>query len=140
MYLKITNAKENHHGLQYQDGLNIDPVPFAKEGSCCAGGIYFTIPKYLCEFLYMGQYVREVTIPEDAEMVKDPEGEKWRASKVILGPRKDLSKVEVWKWLVEVGADIRWYAFALRWAADNGHLEVVKYLAEAGADVHACDG
>ena len=27
--------------------------------------------------------------------------------------------------------------FALRWSAQNGHLEVVKYLAEKGADIHA---
>jgi hypothetical protein len=43
MYLKVTNSAENHNGLQYMDGLNVDPVPFAKEGSCCAGGGYILL-------------------------------------------------------------------------------------------------
>ncbi len=128
MYLKITNAEENHHSLQYQDGLIIDPIPFAKEGSCCPGEIYFTTPEYICTFLYIGDYIREVTIPEDAEMVMDPEGDKWRASKVILGPRKDLSEVETWKWLVEIGVEIDWYGFVLRWAYNKGHSKILEYL------------
>ena len=28
---------------------------------------------------------------------------------------------------------------ALRWAAENGHLDVVKYLVEEGASIHAND-
>lgn len=59
MYLKITNLNECHNGLQYQDGLIIDPIPFEKEGSCCPGGIYFTTPEYICNFMNMGRYVRE---------------------------------------------------------------------------------
>jgi hypothetical protein len=39
----------------------------------------------------MGIWIREVTIPEDAEMVQDPDGNKWRASKVILSERRSLS-------------------------------------------------
>ena len=168
MYLKITNFEENHHGLQYHDGLNIDPVPFRQVGSCCPGGIYFTTQKYICKFIGIGVYVREVTIPEDAEMRMDPSGGKWRASAVILGERRDLGEAGTWKWLVENGVDIHTdddyalkYAaeyghlelvkclvglganinsqdgFALRYASDNGHLGVVKYLIEAGADIHA---
>jgi hypothetical protein len=137
MYLKITNDTENHHGLQYHDGLIIDPVPFVREGSCCPGGIYFTTPKFICNFLDYGPWVREVTIPEDAEIVKDPQGGKWRASKVILSPRKDLREVETWKWLIECGMGIDDQNEALRTAAINGYLKVVKYLVELGADIHA---
>ena len=139
MYIKITNAKEYHHGLQYQDGLNIDPVPFAKEGSCVPGGIYFTTPEFISYFIDMGIYIREVTIPEDAEMVKDPKGNKWRASKVILGPRKDLSELETWKWLVENGSNIHACGdYALRYTSMQGYIEVVKWIVENGADIHAC--
>ena len=42
MYFKITNASENHHGLQYHTGLVEDILPFQEEGSCVPGGIYFT--------------------------------------------------------------------------------------------------
>jgi hypothetical protein len=140
MYLKITNENENHHGLQYHDGLIIDPIPFAKEGSCVTGGIYFTTPEFICEFINMGIYLREVTIPEDAEIVKDPGGDKWRASKVILSPRKELKDIETWKYLVELGANIHVRDdYALRVASSNGHLEVVKYLVELGANIHAQD-
>ena len=44
MYFKITNAKENHHGFQYVDGLNVLIEEFNDDpnDSCCAGGLYFT--------------------------------------------------------------------------------------------------
>ena len=107
-YLKITNEEENHDGLQYHDGLVEDIVPFASEGSCCVGGIYFTTPEYTCNYLYCGVNVREVTIPEDAQMVKDPQGDKWRSSAVILGPKKSLSEASTWEWLVSLGYPCTW--------------------------------
>jgi hypothetical protein len=139
MYLKITNFKECHHGLQYHDGLNIDPLPFAKKGSCVPGGIYFTTPEYICFFIEMGPYVREVTIPEDAEMVRDPDGNKWRASKIILGPRKYLGDVNTWKWLVENGVDVN-DALMSASGFGYGYLEIVKYLIGKGADIHFENG
>jgi hypothetical protein len=140
MYLKITNVMESHHGLQYHDGLNIDIVPFARDGSCCAGGIYFTTPEYIGSFIHMGIWVREVTIPSDADMVMDPGEDKWRASKVILGPRKELWNVETLKWLVKNGTDIHGInGYALRFACSIGALEVVEYLVENGSDIHALD-
>jgi hypothetical protein len=146
MYLKITNAAEDHHGLKYHDGLNIDRVPFAREGSCCRGGIYFTTPEYICGFISIGIYVREVTVPEDAEMVQDPQGDKWRASKVILGPKKHLGEVETWKWLFEIitcaginEVSSKSLDTAFRWSSYWGYLEVIKYLVENGADIHSCD-
>jgi hypothetical protein len=138
MYLKITNKDENHNNLQYHDGLIEDILPFKPKGSCVPGGIYFTTSKYICGFLDYGIWIREVTIPEDAQMVMDPEGDKWRANKVVLSPRKDLREVETWKWLEEIGVDLHSYDdYALRNAATNGHLEVVKYLVEHGANIHA---
>jgi hypothetical protein len=120
--------------------LNIDPVPFEREGSCCSGGIYFTTPEFIGYFIYMGIWVREVTIPSDAEMVMDPQGDKWRASKVILGPRKELWNVDTLKWLVKNGADIHGMnGYVLRFACRIGVLEVVEYLVENGADIHALD-
>ncbi len=140
MYLKITNPKEDHHGLQYHDGLIVDPNPFQSEGSCVAGGIYFTDPKNICKFLNYGIWLREVTIPEGAEMVKDPDGDKWRASQVILGARKDLREASTWEYLVSVGANVHaGNDEALQWASRYGQLEVVKYLVSVRANVHARD-
>ena len=44
IYYKITNASENHHGFQYQDGLNELQEEFNDnpDDHCCAGGLYFT--------------------------------------------------------------------------------------------------
>jgi hypothetical protein len=40
-YIKVLNLSENHHGLQYQDGLNVDPIPFVKGGSCVPGDLFY---------------------------------------------------------------------------------------------------
>jgi hypothetical protein len=136
-YLKITNLEENHNGLQYKDGLVEDIIPFAKEGSCVPGGIYFSDDKNICGFLEYGEWIREVTIPSDAEMVEDPDGGKWRSSKVILGERKSLLEVSTWEWMISIGWDVHsCNEGSLRWACRNGHLEVAKYLISVGADIH----
>jgi len=90
MYFKITNQKECHNGYQYQDGLNILDKPFEKDGSCAVGGLYFTTLEHLNKFYDYGVWLREIRIPEDAEMVEDPGGNKWRADKIILGERYPL--------------------------------------------------
>jgi len=97
MYFKITNQEECHHGYQYQTGLNILNKPFEPEGSCVEGGLYFTTLEYLDQFYDFGVWLREVRIPENAKMVKDPEGCKWRADKIILGERYSLYDVETIK-------------------------------------------
>jgi hypothetical protein len=140
MYLKITNESELHRDLQYHDGLIEDILLFQPEGSCVPGGIYFTTQEYICKFLDYGVWIREITIPEDAQMVQDPDENKWRASKVILSPRRDLREVETWKWLIEIGVNIHApHDFAFINAATNGYFEVVKFLVEHGADIHVYD-
>jgi hypothetical protein len=82
-FYKITNEKETHKGFKYKTGLNIDTVPFEKEGSCVSGGLYFTTAENLHKFYHYGVYIRSVFIPwEDPglQIVKDPDGDKWRAN------------------------------------------------------------
>ena len=137
-FYKILNEKEIHNSLQLKTGLNVDPVPFKKEGSCCPGGIYFAREDILA-FLYHGPWLRKVTVPTDAEMVLDPEKEpeKWRASKVILGEKGKIT-VEVVERLIQEGADVHACEdVALKWASADGHFEVIKLLLRHGVDVHA---
>ena len=141
-FYKILNEKECHNDLQYKTGLNVDPNEFQKEGSCVEGGIYFAPVTSILAFCEYGPNIREVTLPNDSQWIKDPgEGdEKYRADKVVFGPRMDLWKVETFQRLVSEGADIHaGDDQALKWAARNGYLEVVEFLVENGADIHAWD-
>jgi len=135
-YYKILNQKENHNGLQYQTGLNVDPLPFNPSGNSNSGGIYFASEDIL-GFLDFGYWIREVTLPDNEEIYENPGNpKKFKAHRVILGKRKKIN-LEVIKKLVSEGANVQacddW---ALRWAAQNGHLEIVQYLVSVGANVH----
>jgi len=98
-YFKITNRKEIHHDFPYKDGLNILDKPFETEGSCVEGGLYFTMIEYLHQYYEYGIYIREIFLPEtdpDFQMVRDPNGDKWRANKIILGNRYSLLDPETY--------------------------------------------
>jgi hypothetical protein len=90
-YYKVTNKEENHHGLQYHDGLVKDILPFCADAkkSCVAGGIYFTDIHNIGAFFNYGCWVRPITIPARAKAILDPEGGKFRADMVKMGKRID---------------------------------------------------
>jgi len=136
-YWKITNEKENHKGMQYTTGLNVDILPFNPSGDCKKGGIYFA-SKDILTFCDYGCWIREVTLPENEEIYENPGSpKKYKTHRVILGERMPLWSTETFKHLVENGADIHARNdCALLLAAKNEHLEVVKYLVENGADIH----
>ena len=70
-----------------EEKFNDDPTK-----SCCAGGLYFTNSKNIFKFLDYGIYLREIILPTDNpdfRMIKDKEGDKWRANMIILGKRYD---------------------------------------------------
>src|SRR5579872_5531766 len=112
IYFKVTNENECHYDFQYKDGLNI--LPFAKSESCVPGGLYFTNQENISKFFNYGMYIRQVTIPLDAQIYKDTD--KWRADKIILGHRYTISE-----FIIKYKID------AIDYAAENGHLKVIKY-------------
>jgi hypothetical protein len=134
-YWKITNEEECHNELQYKDGLNIDILPFNPSGDCQSGGIYFA-SKDISHFLNCGPWIREVFLPKDARVYKNPGfPKKWKADKVILGPRRRWYNVEVLKELIEYGCDtVANYNWIIQFAAQDGHLEIVKFLYSVGCD------
>ena len=139
-YYKILKEDENHHGLQYKMGLNVDHIPFNPSGSCESGGMYYA-QKDILAFLYIGPWIREVTLCPDSNIYKDPNPnpEKWKTDKFILGERRRINS-KVIQELIQEGADVHAqndYAFALIWASENGHHEIAKLFLEHGADVHA---
>ena len=135
IYYKITNEKENHHGYQYQDGMNILDKPFELEGSCVPGGLYFATAEYILGFVEYGVYLREVQLYEDSLSVVDPTGDKMRADKIFLGKKYQLADVETIKMLVSKGAGEIERRIALKWAIVNGYYDVAKYLDDQGTSV-----
>ncbi len=144
--LKITNDKENHHGFQYQDGLNVLPedqekgAGFKMNGSCVDGGFYFTDIANIAEFFLYGTNLRVVELPlSDPDFKCVPDGKnKWRANKIIFGKKYDLKKASTFKFLVANGMPIAYNNFyPVRWAAENGYIDIVKYLHSVGSDICA---
>jgi hypothetical protein len=143
LFFKITNADENHNGFQYVDGLNILDKEFEEEGSCVAGGLYFTDSDNILDFLDYGINLREIILPlndPNFKCVKDQSfsSNKWRANMIILGKKYDLTNIDTFKYLISLGINLRTNDdYAIKWASTNGHLEIVKYLVELGADFRA---
>ena len=112
-FFKITNKNENHNGYQYKNGLNILDKPFEKEGSCVKGGLYFTSVEYIFKFLDYGCYLREIKLPKDCQWIKDPEGDKFRADKLIFGKNMNYSTQKrfkcYWNWELIFIRKIIWH-------------------------------
>jgi len=156
MFFKITKSDECHHGYQYQTGLNILDKPFQKEGSCVAGGLYFTTLEHLDQFYEYGVWLRAIIIPDDALIVKDPDGNKWRADKIILGEKYSLFDVEtIQKFNLKIteryidlasshgqvkildwcrdskDVEFKYSSYAIDGASKNGHVEVLEWWLKA---------
>ena len=127
-FYKITNESETHNGMQYKTGLNVDIQQFNPKGDCKSGGIYFSREDILA-FMEYGKWIRKVTLPENAKVYENPGSpKKWKADKVILGRKYKITPKKI-KQLIKEGADPKaGGSEALRWAANNGHLEIVKLL------------
>jgi len=94
MFYKITNQDEIHNGYQYQSGLNVLDKRFEPRGSCVSGGLYYTDLNNLHDFYCYGCWIREISIPGGTRMVQDPDGNKWRADRIILGRRYKLHSIK----------------------------------------------
>ena len=139
VYLKFTNSDETHNEFTFKTGLNTDTNPFDPDPTheCGPYGLYFTDAMNWDKWID-GKYVREVTLPKGERKVTLDD--KYRAHRIILGRRHDLSKVAAWKWMVSKGIDITTDdSYTICWASRCGHLDVVKYLVSKGADVTAWD-
>lgn len=103
-FYKVINEYRKHHGFQYQDGLNIDTVPFDPTGSCRPGGLYYS-KEDIFAFLDYGVYIVEVDIPEDAKTYAeiyglDGDPTKWKSDKIIIKNEKRICE-DVIKELIE---------------------------------------
>ena len=49
-YIKLTNAKCEHNGFKFKEGLNVDTIPITKD-ECTPGGLYFTTLEHIEKWL-----------------------------------------------------------------------------------------
>lgn len=127
-FYKILNEYERHGGLSYKTGLNVDTSPFKPSGDCEPGGIYFA-REFIFEFIGYGPYIREVVLPEEARLYKNPGTPvKWKADRVILGERR------LWVDVIEELLDEGAYPSGdlLRWAARVGDAKIMQRCIELG--------
>ena len=91
-FYRFTNENEEHNGYQYTDGLNELPPgePFYPAGTCAPGGLYFVGDAALDWCSRKVRWLRKVEIPDDAQVYKDPDGNKYKADKLFLHPRVPL--------------------------------------------------
>nr|URM62439.1 ankyrin repeat domain containing protein [Mimivirus sp.] len=138
VYYKITNRRENHHGFQYRDGLNILIEPFQEIGSCVPGGFYFTTAQHIFKYISYGVYLREIYLPKENsefKMVKDPQGDKWRANQIYFGNKYKLCRLETFRMMDKLGVDFKTCNNELIvWASYYNHLGILKFLVKKGCD------
>lgn len=163
-YFKIMAADEIHNGFKYCDGLNILDKAFQAEGSCVPGGLYFTTIEHIPKYYSYGIYLREVYLPKsDSEfvMVCDPDGDKWRANKIILGQKHSLfdletydkfnlnisannyivdfaskyGKIEFLNWFKNNRKKLKYTNYSMDWASANGTIEVLNWWLKSGLTV-----
>jgi len=148
VYFKLFNEEENHHGFQYQDGLNTDTLPFSSnpEDSCVPGGLYFSDAENIMDFMFLLNknfyYIREVEVPEGELIIKTHTG-KCRAHSLFLHKRRSLYEAETWKWLKEQGVNIDVVdssgRTALMMAVSLNRIEIVKMLIAGGVNLDIQD-
>ena len=120
-FVKLTNGDEYHNGYQFQTGLNVDSIPFAPQGSCQAGGIYFCLLQNMSMWLDYARspmvYVRWVTIPDDALIWV--EKNKFKADMVILSERQKIGDLKEWEDAEYCLEAVRWNDTSLQYVLEQ---------------------
>jgi len=84
--LKFMNDSEIHHGMKYQDGDNLDILPFNDSGECSPGGIYITeLKNYYIYCNHYGNICRRVRVTDTALVYV--EKDKLKCDEIYLEPR-----------------------------------------------------
>lgn len=127
-FFKLTNEHEIHHGFHYQNGMNIDILPFEWNGACCPGGLYFCEGNDILNNMDIySRFIREIFIPShEVNILKDPSGDKWRSHSLFTSIRHDLSDIDTVKWMLDnqiiISARYSYYAMI------NGWNDVYNYI------------
>jgi hypothetical protein len=82
---KLLYSNRYHNGVTYEEGLNVDPLPFNPSGSCLPGGLYYTSLEHLPKWMDPSwPLIADVTLPADTLVYAEPCGTKWKANQLVL--------------------------------------------------------
>lgn len=93
IYYKIIPS----NGLQFQEGLNIDPIPFNPIGCCLKGGIHFTDRDNISRFFHYGSLIAEITIPDNAQVYQEKPIHHWKADRIIINNVIRIEEFKGWQ-------------------------------------------
>lgn len=99
-------------------------------------GVQFFPAEDICSHLYEGTVLAVVSVPGEENVYAGPRG--FRADRLDVRGLMLLGSPKIWGCLAANGADITAEdSCAVKWAAEEGHLEALKYLHANGADITA---
>jgi len=134
-YVKVVTEDRTHHGMMYKEGLNIDIEPLGDppKASPAEGRIYFTTLEFLPHLCGYGALITkslliaELTIPDNAKLVLDPNGREYKTDKVNVLKFWDMNDFLEYVKYVEIScnADFR----LLKSARGLEHLERIGGMA-----------
>jgi hypothetical protein len=127
-WFKVTNPEGIHRGVMYRTGF----VSTLRDGevfesnprkSKCGGRLYFTELRYIPEFYYFGPWLHVIEIPSTAQMVKDPDGDKWGADRLLCGRRYSLFEPRTYQLF---GLKMKYNSYLVHWALKMGNIEFLE--------------
>lgn len=129
VYLKIFKSNLTHYDFTYQPGLNVLKTEFNDnpKDSCVPGGFYFTTPEYIHNFFNYGTMIGEINLPLDDpefKMVKDPDGNKWRANKIIIDKLYKLFDPTIFEKYYDQFNII----VIFKWAIDSNYRDIINLI------------
>lgn len=125
---RITNELENHRGFQYKTGLNIDTNNFDNK-NFAGNGLFFGDNTNIIFFIWYGINIREVTLPDDANVIFDQNLNQYKTDKFILSDKRSLKDVQTWNWMHS--ENVNFYGAnndALLWAITHDLIDIIKFL------------
>lgn len=96
VFYKVLSSNLKHWNFQYRLGLNVDTIPFNPTGKCQPGGLYYATKEHIAKFLGFGCFIAEIYIPDDAKIYKDPNGDKFKADRIIIKSITPIRKMSWW--------------------------------------------
>lgn len=118
-YYKVTNEEETHRGFTFSEGLNILPEPLG-EGN----GFHFATLDNIHLYYRYGSYLREVYVPQGAELLVGNDFQSCRSDMIFLGKRYSLRDPETYQIL---GLDIVKNIHLLRECCEEGRHEMLHH-------------